>query len=85
MEADIVIPDHHKALFKIIVENGHGGKLIATKGPMLDKDDFGGQTSFLICKIEYKDTQNLFDIGVDFAIGCFHKAEQKRIKELKQK
>lgn len=78
MEADIVIPDQHQAIFKIIVENGHGGKLIATKGPILDKNDFGGQTSFLICKIEYNDTQTLFDMGVDFAIGCFHKAEKNK-------
>lgn len=84
MEALIVIPDKHKSLFKIIVEDAHGGKLISTKGPATDKDDFGGQTCFLICKIEYKSPQSLFDMGVDFAIGCFQKKKEEVAIQVKE-
>ena len=77
MEATIVIPSAHEYLFRLIVEEGHGGKLIGTRGPEIGNDDFGGQSSFLICDIEYGSHQILFDIGVDFALGCVLKEKKK--------
>lgn len=82
MEAIIIVPSEYAFIFKVAVEDANGGKIIATKDSdvTVTVTENGNKQSFLLCKIEYKSPQSLFDTGIDFALGIVSKKDKNKNK-----